>query len=126
MIYYFSFDTILNIRRVVLFKQKQEGDSMSTQTVPQVQSATTETAPVTATTTTATATSTKKPKITDSIVATLRGLEEGQTMTITELAVKLPETKRETLQATLSQMVKAKRVEKVVTGKRQPGYKATK
>lgn len=99
---------------------------MSTQTVPQVQSATTETAPVTATTTTATATSTKKPKITDSIVATLRGLEEGQTMTITELAVKLPETKRETLQATLSQMVKAKRVEKVVTGKRQPGYKAAK
>ena len=104
---------------------------MSTQTAPQSTApattpATTEaSAPVTAVTT-ASATPAKKQKITDTIVSTLRSLEEGQTMTIAELAEKMGGVKRETLQATLSQMVKAKRVEKVVTGKRQPGYKAAK
>lgn len=70
--------------------------------------------------------SAKKQKITDTIVSTLRKLEEGQTMTISELSAHMGGVKRETLQATLSQMVKAKRVEKVTTGKRQPGYKAAK
>lgn len=70
--------------------------------------------------------SAKKQKITDTIVSTLRKLEDGQTMTISELSAHMGGVKRETLQATLSQMVKAKRVEKVTTGKRQPGYKAAK
>lgn len=65
----------------------------------------------------------KKGKITDRVVSNLRTLGEGQTMTISELGAKMPEIKRQTLQATLSQMVKAGRVEKVKTGKRQPGYK---
>lgn len=108
---------------------------MSTNTATQAQgstatatTATTEGAAPAVTTVTATSATpaAKKAKITDSIVATLRSLEEGQTMTISELSDKMGGVKRETLQATLSQMVKAKRVEKVVTGKRQPGYKAAK
>jgi len=68
----------------------------------------------------------KKIKITDTIVAVLLKLEEGQTMSILDLSSQMSQIKRETLQATLSQMVKTKRVEKVITGKRQPGYKAAK
>lgn len=81
--------------------------------------------PVQETTAPAAATA-KRQKMTDRIVATLRGLEENQLLTIAELSAKMSDVKRETLQATLSQLVKAKRVEKVTTGKRQPGYKATK
>ena len=100
---------------------------MSTQPATQSVPATSTPAEAQATATTAQATApAKKQKITDTIVTTLRGLEEGQTMTIAELSTKMGNVKRETLQATLSQMVKAKRVEKVVTGKRQPGYKAAK
>lgn len=68
----------------------------------------------------------KKSKITDSIVNHLKTLPEDQVMTITELSEKIPGVKRDTLQVTLSQMVKSGRVEKVKTGKRQPGYKAKK
>lgn len=97
---------------------------MSTQTA-QATTPVTETQPV-ATATVVAQPQGKKSKITDSIVSTLKGLGEGETMTIADLSAKMTSVKRETLQATLSQMVKAKRVEKVVTGKRQPGYRAVK
>lgn len=74
--------------------------------------------------TTTPTTTVKKGKITDTIVSTLQQLPEGQVMTIAELSEKIPQVKRATLQATLSQMVGKNRVVKVVTGNRQPGYKA--
>ena len=104
---------------------------MSTQTATQAQPAA-QTAATEATTTatkapvTATASTTpaKRQKITDRIVASLRGLEETQVMTVSELYAKMSDVGEKTLQATLSQLVKAGRVVKVKTGKRQPGYKA--
>lgn len=66
----------------------------------------------------------KRQKITDRIVSNLRTLEDGQTLTISELYMRMSDVGEKTLQATLSQLVKAGRVEKVKTGKRQPGYKA--
>jgi len=65
----------------------------------------------------------KKSKITDTIVSILQQLPDGQLMTISEISQRMPHVKRQTLQATLSQMV-GKRVVKVATGLRQPGYKA--
>lgn len=94
---------------------------MSTNTATQTQGATAQTTETTATTTTP---AVKKGKITDTIVSTLQQLPEGQVMTIAELSEKVPHVKRATLQATLSQMVGKNRVVKVVTGNRQPGYKA--
>lgn len=101
---------------------------MSTQTVPQSSQATSqETAPAT---TAAVAKKEKKQKMTDAVVATLRALPEGQLMTIEEVEnavkAKMPGLKGGSFQSTLSQLVKANRVEKVKTGKRMPGYKATK
>lgn len=94
---------------------------MSTNTATQAAVAAPETQTAVAETATA-----KKSKITDSIVNHLKTLPEDQVMTITELSEKIPGVKRDTLQVTLSQMVKSGRVEKVKTGKRQPGYKAKK
>lgn len=67
--------------------------------------------------------SVKKEKLTNRIVDTLKALNEGETLKISEISDRLPDVKKETLQATLSQLV-GKRVEKVPNGTRQPGYKA--
>lgn len=89
---------------------------MSTQTAQAGNTETTSTAPV------------KRQKITERIVAHLKksvaekGEKEGL-QKISDLYSAMSDVERGTLQATLSQLVKAGKVEKVKTGERQPSYR---
>jgi predicted transcriptional regulator of viral defense system len=103
---------------------------MSTQTAtqPQTTNAQTTTGATTAVEgTTTAAPPVKKQKITDRIVSLLTAsTESDQLMTVSEIYTHLAEVSKGTVQATLSQLVKAGRVSLVKTGKRQPGYKVEK
>jgi len=68
-------------------------------------------------------TAAKRQKITDRVVQVLKTLPENATMTRSEINAQMPEVSDKTLQPTLSTLVRSKRIEKVKTGRRQPGYK---
>lgn len=76
--------------------------------------------------TTATASGAKKEKLTARITAVLSACAPGATLNVSEIQTQLGATddkSRNVVQSTLSQLVKKGRVEKVTTGRRQPGYR---